>query len=180
MSGKLLPVKQMGLLGKSCSDPNLSMLRIAFSSFPRYYNTVTGDVSAYRPEAFRGGILADSMGLGKSLTVISLLATDWSEYARKSIAIPPTLLVVPLSLLRTWEEELKRHLHPQTLRCLRYHGPKRTVDIATLLSHDIVLTTYDLVASEWRTLEKGPKLLFPTTWHRIVLDEGKQQSQGTK
>jgi len=140
---------------------------------------VTGDVSVYRPAAFRGGILADSMGLGKSLTVISLLATDWSEHAQKSMGVPPTLLVVPFPLLQPWEEELKKHLHPQTLRYLRYRGPKRTDNIATMLLHNIVLTTYDLVASEWRTLEKGPKLLFSTTWRRIVLDEGKQQPQAT-
>lgn len=146
---------------------------MGISLFPRYHNTVTGDVSAYCPGPFQGGILADSMGLGKSLTVISLLATDWSEHAQKLIGVPPTLLVVPLSLLQMWEDELKRHLHPQTLRCWRYHGPKRFDNITTMLSHDIVLTTYDLVASEWRTLEKGRKPLFSTTWRRIVLDEGK-------
>lgn len=141
---------------------------------------MTGDVSIHCPRAFRGGLLADSMGLGKSLTLISLLATDWSEHVQKSIGVPPTLLVVPLSLLQTWEEEFKRHLHPDTLRWCRYHGPKRSNNITILLSHDIVLTTYDLVASEWRTLEKAQKLLFSTTWRRIVLDEGKPQPQVTK
>lgn len=180
MSGRLFLVDLMGLSGKSCFQPSLSMLEMRFSLFPSYYNTVSGDVSAYCPRAFRGGILADSMGLGKSLTVISLLATGWTEDAQKLIGVTPTLLVVPLSLLQTWEEELKRHLHPQSLRWWRYHGPKRSDNITTLLSHDIVLTTYDLVALEWRTLGKGQKLLFSTTWRRIILDEGMQQSQVTK
>lgn len=42
-----------------------------------------------------------------------------------------------------------------------------------MLSHDIILTTYDVVALEWRNLDNGMKPLFSANWHRIVLDEGK-------
>lgn len=31
----------------------------------------------YNPGEVKGGILADAMGLGKSLSLIALLATDW-------------------------------------------------------------------------------------------------------
>ncbi len=48
-----------------------------------------------------------------------------------------------------------------------------------MLTHDVVLTTYDLVATEWRNLDCGPKPLFSTTWRRIVLDEGEQKSWPT-
>ena len=121
---------------------------------------------------FGGGILADSMGLAKSLSIISLLATDRQYHGPRSLAANPTLIVVPPSLLRTWEEELRRHLYPNTLHHRLYHGPRRSEDMVSVLKHDIVITTYDVVAVEWKSLDKGPRPLFLVTWRRIVLDEG--------
>lgn len=42
-----------------------------------------------------------------------------------------------------------------------------------MLAHDIVITTYDVVATEYKSLDKGPRPLFDINWRRIVLDEGK-------
>ncbi len=113
------------------------------------------------------------MGLGKSLGVISLLATDWQQPFNEASKLAPTLVVVLPSLLGTWENELRKHLHPDTLRCLLYHGPKRSNDVHSMLAHDMVLTTYDMVATEWKNLDMGSRPLFSVTWRRIVLDEGK-------
>ncbi len=113
------------------------------------------------------------MGLGKSLSIISLLATDLPHHNSRSSEVFTTLIVVPPSLLRTWKEELRKHLHPGTLRCCFYHGAKRSEDMASMLAHDIVITTYDVVAVEWKSLDKGPRPLFLINWRRIVLDEGK-------
>lgn len=111
------------------------------------------------------------MGLGKSLTILSLIATDWQQYTNGYSNPAPTLLVVLPSLLRNWEMELRKHLHPGTFRCLLYHGAKRSDDIAWINAHQIVITTYEVVAAEWKSLDKGPRPLF--SWRRIVLDEGK-------
>lgn len=116
------------------------------------------------------------MGLGKSLTVISLLAMDWSHRPVNTHSVTPTLLVVTLPLIRSWEEEFTSHLHSQTLRCWTYHGPKRSKDIFRMLGYDIVLTTYDVVAQEWRNLDNQVYPLFCTNWRRIILDEGKTRS----
>ena len=120
-----------------------------------------------------GGILADSMGLGKSLSMISLLASDLPHKTSGSTEVVSTLIVVPPSLLRTWEEELSRHLYPGTLHYCLYHGPKRSADMVSMLAHDVVITTYDVVATEWKSVDKGPRPLFLVNWRRIVLDEGK-------
>lgn len=138
---------------------------------------MTGEVSNFRPWEVRGGILADAMGLGKSLSIIALMSTDQCTNGFSNPA--PTLLVVLPSLLRTWELELRKHLHPGTLRCLLYHGPKRSDDIASILAHEIVITTYDVVATEWKSLDKGPRPLFSVTWRRIVLDEAHEIRVGT-
>ena len=136
-------------------------------------STATGEIRDFSTVEFGGGILADSMGLGKSLSMISLLATDWPHFDSNSSKINPTLIVVPPSLLRTWEEELRRHLHPKTLRYTLYHGPRRSENMISTLACDIVITTYDIVAAEWKSLDKGPRPLFLVNWRRIVLDEGR-------
>lgn len=136
-------------------------------------NTATGAICDFRPVEVKGGILADSMGLGKSLSMISLLASEWPHYSSSPSEAVPTLIVVPPSLVRTWEEELRRHLRPETLSCWLYHGPKRAENMVSILAHDIIITTYDVVASEWKSVDKGPRPLFLVNWRRIVLDEGK-------
>lgn len=137
--------------------------------YSRYLNIETGDICNFHPDEVKGGIIADAMGLGKSLSMISLLATD---LPRQPSDMRSTLLIVPPSLLRSWEEQLQIHTHPDTLSHWKYHGPKRSHDLKRMLECDIILTTYDIVASEWRDLVKGPKPLYSQSWHRIVLDEG--------
>jgi hypothetical protein len=67
----------------------------------RYLNTITGESCDAEPPEFRGGLLADSMGLGKSLSTISLIAANPAgvgEVSTMSLdiaAVKTTLLVVP-------------------------------------------------------------------------------------
>ena len=120
----------------------------------------------------KGGLLVDSMGLGKSLSIISLIAGCWSASNTPLPDGKVTILVVPASLVRTWEDELVRHVRPKTLRWKVYHGPNRFKSIQDTLSCDLVITTYNFLATEWKDLGRAPKPLFSTYWHRFVLDEG--------
>jgi SNF2 family DNA or RNA helicase len=53
-----------------------------------------------------------------------------------------------------------------------YHGSHRSGLSAELRNHDIVLTTYDTLRSEWASkADKG--VLYSDIWARVVLDEGK-------
>lgn len=115
------------------------------------------------------------LGLGKTLSMISFLAMDWLYSVKTSSRRSPTLLVVPSSLLKTWERELETHLHPDTLSWCRYHGPKRFHDTSRMFLHDIVITTYDVVSADWRRLVDSLGPLFSTAWRRVVLDEGETQ-----
>ena len=52
----------------------------------------------------------------------------------------------------------------------RYHGYHREAEL--LSEHDIVATTYNTVASEYKRKRGGAKNVFSFHWHRIILDEG--------
>ncbi|RII05580.1 DNA repair protein rad5 [Alternaria sp. MG1] len=72
-----------------------------------YRNNITGDVRTNEPCSFKGGILADTMGLGKSLSMIALLAHGMDSLDEGGIFTRPTftshrdvdttLLIVPPS-----------------------------------------------------------------------------------
>jgi SNF2 family DNA or RNA helicase len=81
-------------------------------------------------------------------------------------------VVSPVSVLGNWERELARFA--PHLRLLVHHGPDRHDDdpagdgfAARAAAHDVVLTTYSLVA---RDLEH----LRTVAWGRLVLDEAQQ------
>ena len=57
-----------------------------------YINTITGRRQYKPPPSFRGGLLIDAPGLGKSLSIIALIAAGRAKNARST-----TLLVVPKS-----------------------------------------------------------------------------------
>ncbi|KAI1453390.1 SNF2 family N-terminal domain-containing protein [Annulohypoxylon moriforme] len=123
----------------------------------------------------KGGILADTMGLGKTIQSLALILAHPSEDpARKT-----TLIVAPLALLKQWEREIETKVKPAyKLKTLLYHGPeKRRVTVAKLLSYDVVLTTYGTVAWEYKAIDEGKKTKNPVilnsnaVFHRVILDE---------
>jgi len=65
------------------------------------------------------GILADEMGLGKTLIVLSLLAALWEKHGLWG----PHLIVVPMSVLSSWKDELSRFV-PGFFDVYIHHGPK--------------------------------------------------------
>ncbi|RYP07773.1 hypothetical protein DL764_002320 [Monosporascus ibericus] len=123
----------------------------------------------------KGGLLADTMGLGKTVQALALiLARPSRDRARKT-----TLVVAPLALLRQWKREIETKVKPaHRLKTLIFHGPvRRSMTAANLLSYDVVLTTYGKIASEYKTMLKrkstnGLILLGDDAmFHRIILDE---------
>ncbi|KAL9678372.1 hypothetical protein QQ045_016216 [Rhodiola kirilowii] len=140
-----------------------------------------------RPEMIRGGILADESGMGKTLTLLSLIAytiqhsrtnTCVSEQhvkkkqkkVEKNVNLEwrPTLVVCPPSVLATWKEQIGKCTWPGSLKVTTYHGKSKTRDPNLLRQHDIVLTTYDIVVREE---ESDSGILNKIDWWRVVLDD---------
>jgi SNF2 family DNA or RNA helicase len=124
-----------------------------------------------------GGILADDMGLGKSVQTLALL-----DHERAAQGVPgapprtgPTLLVCPMSLVGNWQREAERFTPDLAVHV--HHGSDRLSgdDLhAALTGADLVITTYALAARDREELAALP-------WHRVVCDEAQNiKNAGTR
>lgn len=100
-----------------------------------------------------GGICADEMGLGKTIQMIGLIVSNLKTN---------TLIVLPVSLLVQWENEIKRTLGFQPL--VYYGKEKQNIDIQLLDLSPITLTTYGQLTTE-------SCILFGKNWDRVIYDE---------
>ncbi|KAH7394480.1 SNF2 family N-terminal domain-containing protein [Pyrenochaeta sp. MPI-SDFR-AT-0127] len=98
----------------------------------------------------KGGILADEMGLGKTVQALSLIC------ARPSTdpLCKTTLIIAPVALMRQWEKEIERHIHPRSkLSVYLYWGKGKKADFQRLRQYDVVLTTFGTLTSESKQKE---------------------------
>ncbi|KAI3643109.1 hypothetical protein MP228_012664 [Amoeboaphelidium protococcarum] len=95
------------------------------------------------------GILADEQGLGK--TIQSIAYIQWLTSQR---IITRSLIVVPLSVLRNWMEEMV-YFAPQLTR-IAYHGSKeeRTQQMANLENAQVIVTSYEMVLLDYSVLSR--------------------------
>jgi SNF2 family DNA or RNA helicase len=135
-----------------------------------------------------GGILADDMGLGKTVQSVALLLTNprpgpdaKPEHPKQKMpgkeVSKCTLVVAPLALIKQWESEIKTKItRSHALKVLVHHGPSRTKSAAELKKYDVVITTYQILASEHSgsNMERpdGARVgCFGVHWYRMILDE---------
>jgi superfamily II DNA or RNA helicase len=105
-----------------------------------------------------GGILADDMGLGKTVQALAHLAVEQAGGRLDR----PALVICPTSLVANWRTEASRFA--PSLRTLILHGPDRAGHFDKIGEHDLVITTYPLLARDHR-------ILVEQDWHIVMLDE---------
>ena len=104
------------------------------------------------------GVLADDMGLGKTVQALAHIAVEQAQGRLDR----PVLVVCPTSVVPTWRTEAARFA--PSLRVLVLHGPDRARDFGAIAQHDLVITTYPLLARDHEVLGEQ-------AWHLVVLDE---------
>ncbi|KAL9101636.1 MAG: hypothetical protein Q9163_003134 [Psora crenata] len=177
------------VFGEKDEDNNsLWRLRVGPGGQRSYYNIITGHEEHKKPPEVLGGILADMMGLGKTLTILALVVGSLDDAKRWGSQTAPkldddkalirnsktTLLVAPLSTLANWEDQIATHVKPGTLNYYIYHGANRISDLDQLARYDMVITTYSIVSSDFLgrgSKKHGMNPLLQTNFYRIVLDE---------
>lgn len=122
----------------------------------------------------RGAILADDMGLGKTLQVISALAYEYKVpydpanalLRPNDTGLPPSLVVVPVSLMRNWTQELNRFAPQLAVRVL--FGAQAQLGEFTLQNS---LNIYHVVVTSYGTVRSNADLFSKAKFHYLVMDE---------
>lgn len=124
-----------------------------------FHTSVFGHLSLSTPNnKIRGGLLAQDVGMGKTIEMLALIATNKAP--------GPTLVIMPTTMLGPWQNECEKHV--PSLSVVKFHGSRRTKDMNVLRRADIVLTTYRVVVNE--TSQHVPSIA-SVKWGRIILDE---------
>lgn len=100
----------------------------------------------------KGGILADEMGMGKTIQTIGLILSH-----RVS---GPTLVVCPVSSMMQWDAEISEHVVPGSLSVLVVYRTTK-VSREDMEKADVVLTTYPMIEQAWRKLISEIKVPCP-------------------
>ncbi len=86
-----------------------------------------------------GAVLADDMGLGKSLQIIALIL---KERARAIIICPTTLML-------NWVDEFKKFAPSLKVAAVMSGQEERYAQIAASADTDVLITSYDLIRRDW-------------------------------
>jgi E3 ubiquitin-protein ligase SHPRH len=169
--------------------------------------TVVSDLkSVHNPLVeIHGGILAEEMGLGKTVEMISLITMNRRQTIQEDDEVrrhgslkrsDSTLIITPPSILKQWQEEIQEHA--PSLKVYHYQGlrAERKISdrdlIRKLRDYDVVVTTYNVIAGEIYYAQEAPDRnlrhakqyesrkspLVRIDWWRVVLDEAQMVESG--
>ncbi len=115
---------------------------------------------AFRSPFSKGAILADEVGLGKTIEAGLLIAQKWAERKRK------LLIIVPANLRKQWSQELaeKFHLPSVILENKSFNEIIKKGNLNPFQQNEIILCSYQFV----RTKEP---YINQVRWDLVVIDE---------
>ncbi|XP_064998963.1 ATP-dependent DNA helicase DDM1-like [Musa acuminata AAA Group] len=112
------------------------------------------------------GILADQMGLGKTIQTIGFLA-----HLKGKGLDGPYMVIAPLSTLSNWVNEVSRFVPSMT--AIIYHGSKKErLDIRRKHMPKEIGPKFPLIITSYEVAMNDAKFLAQYKWKYVVVDEG--------
>ena len=121
---------------------------------------VDAAVFAFSSPLSRGALLADEVGLGKTIEAGILIAQRWAEKKRR------ILIIVPANLRKQWQIELeeKFSLSAKILECKSFNEAIKNGNLNPFNCDEIVITSYAFARNKEAYLKQTP-------WDLAVIDE---------
>src|ERR1700677_1508105 len=115
---------------------------------------------AFRSPLSRGALLADEVGLGKTIEAGILLAQRWAERRRR------LLVICPANLRKQWSQELgdKFFLPTAILETKTFNETVRDGNLNPFNNQQIVICSYQFARAKEAYLRQTP-------WDLVVIDE---------
>jgi superfamily II DNA or RNA helicase len=149
-------------LTKRCASDSVEKLAsvLADAQVDLNPHQIEAALFAFRSPFSRGAILADEVGLGKTIEAGLLLAQRWAEGKRR------LLVILPANLRKQWSQELadKFHLPSVILETRSFNDAVRAGNLNPFQQDAIVLCSYQFA----RTKEP---YVHQTPWALVVIDE---------
>ena len=119
---------------------------------------------------WKGGVLSDEVGLGKTFTMLSLIAEQLQPDNS------PTLIICPPRLCIQWIEEMSK-TYDFKYKLIRDIRMFRKLTLDEYNKYDILLLSYNFLHSKsyLEYMENNPlkeTLIHNYEWERVILDEG--------
>src|ERR1019366_8528270 len=133
-------------LTKRCSSDSVGKLAASLADAQGDLNPHQIDAAlfAFRSPLSKGAILADEVGLGKTIEAGILLSQRWAERRRK------LLIIVPANLRKQWSQELseKFHLPSVIMENRSFNEAIKDGNLNPFVQSSIVLCSYQFVRSK--------------------------------
>ncbi|XP_021350672.1 DNA repair and recombination protein RAD54B-like [Mizuhopecten yessoensis] len=123
-------------------------------------------IMGFRDFSGQGAILADDMGLGKTLQSISLLWTLLKQgpYGGRPV-IKKALIITPGSLVKNWQQEIKKWLGSERLSVYAVSTDQRVEDFVNTAIYPVLIISYEMFVRAYDMIQK-------LRFDLIICDEG--------
>lgn len=149
-------------LTKRCPSDSVAKLAASLADAQVDLNPHQIDAAlfAFRSPLSKGALLADEVGLGKTIEAGILLSQKWAEQRRK------LLIIVPANLRKQWSQELadKFFLPSVILEAKSFNAFIKSGNLNPFNQHDIVICSYHFVRSKDVYVKLVP-------WDLVIVDE---------
>lgn len=149
-------------LTRRCASDNVEKLAAVLADAQVDLNPhqVEAALFAFRSPFSKGAILADEVGLGKTIEAGLLLAQKWAERKRR------LLVILPANLRKQWAQELedKFYLPSVILESRTFNEAIRARNLNPFQQDAIILCSYQFARTKEPCLRQ-------TEWDLVVIDE---------